>query len=192
MTVTSEILADKVVELLKSRADQPGGLAGVASTAVFGVRAWPTADDDLPQIQLALPEEDKTSLRRNAGNQFIVVATLPLLITVRSPADLDEAGAAAARGQLADIGRLIERTLIGEPTLQRLIQRVAFVRSHGRVDGRGEEIAGQRVLMLGLEFYQGPEDFYVQLPERLEQMTVSDPPADGHAGTGRIKIDFPT
>ena len=188
MIVTSEGLADTIVSLLVAQAQTTSGLAAVPSGSIFGVRAYPTQTSQLPQVQLTLPEEEKASISRNAGNQFVVTATIPLVIRVQQPAGPKEAGAAAARGQLADIVRAIETTVIGAPSLQQQIQRVLFVRSHGRVDGTGAEIVGERVLMFGLEFYQGPEDFYVQVPVPLAEVDVFDRNPDGTQGAERLQI----
>ena len=184
MIVTAEVLADTVVSVLVAQAQAATGLASVPAGSIYGVRAYATQTSQLPQVQLTLPEEEKVSLSRVAGNQFIVTATIPLVITVEKPAGPKEAGAAAARAQLADIVRAIETTVIGAPALQRLIQRVVFVRSHARVDGSGAEIVGERVWMLGLEFYQGPEDFVVETPVPLEEVAVS-------GADGRQLLDFP-
>jgi hypothetical protein len=188
MTTTAESLGDLIVALLKAAATA-GNLAGVAPANIYGLRAWATQQDELPQIQLALPEEDKVSAGRNGGPQFTVTATLPFLITVEAPGAEDEGGAAAVRIALGSICRAMERAVVGEPTLMALLQQVPFIRSHARVDGKGEEVTGQRVMMLGLEFYQGPEDFYIEtdfenlevvaetiLPTNLDQPLV--PPTD--------------
>jgi hypothetical protein len=188
MTTTAESLGDLIVGLLKAAATA-GQLAGVASSNIYGLRAWPTQEDELPQIQLALPEEDKASAGRNGAPQFTVTATLPFLITVEAPGAEDEAGAAAIRIALGAICRAMEQSVVGHPTLMEQLQQVSFIRSHARVDGKGEEVTGQRVMMLGLEFYQGPEDFFVEtdfddlevvaetiLPTNLDQPFV--PPTD--------------
>ena len=183
MTTTAEGLGDIIVGLLKaSAADDSPAPDGVTADSIFGIRAWPTQEDQLPQIQLALPEEDKQGMNRN-GPWFTVTATLPLLVTVQLAAAADEEAAAATRAQLADIARWVEVTVIGHPAVMSLIQRVAFVKSHGRVDAKGEEIAGQRVIMLGLEFLQQPEDFYqpelddlAEIGLTLSLTDLSDPP----------------
>ena len=184
MTVTSEGLPDTVASLRQHQPNSTSGRADAPAARIFGVRAYATQTSQLPQVQLTLPEEEKVSRGRVAGNAFIVTATIPLVITVEKPALPKEAAAAAARAQLADIVRAIETTIIGAPTLQRQIQRVVFVRSHARVDGSGAEVLGERVWMLGLEFIQDPEDFYVQQPVPLQEVTLSDP-------SGRELLDFP-
>ncbi len=170
MTTTAESLADLIVGLLKS--------AGVADGRVYGVRAWPTQDDQLPQVQFALPEEDKQAIGRSGAPQFTALFTLPILITSQALGAADEAGAAAARAELADIGRSIERAVVGQPDLMRLIQKVAFIKTHGQVDATGKEVVGRRVMMIGLETYQGPEDFYDEDYPDLDTIDVA------HAPTG--------
>ena len=190
MTTTAEGLGDIIVALLKAAADAGTAPDGVTSASVFGIRAWPTEDDQLPQVQLALPEEDAQGMGRN-GPWFTVVATLPLLITVQLAAAPDEEAAAQARSQLVDISRWIDRTVIGHPDLDAQVQRYAFRKAHGRVDAKGEEIAGQRVVMLGLEFLQQPEDFYSPDLDDLEEVDVFDPSApDGAPGAERLKVVF--
>lgn len=218
MTITSEGLVDLIVGLLKAQADATGGLADVPSDNIFGIRAWPTQDGQTPQLQFALPEEEKRSLGRSGPAQFTVLATLPLMVTVSVDGEELDGGAGAARTQLAAVERAIERAVIGHPELMKRVQQIAFVRRQGRVNADGQEIVGQRVIMFGLEFFQGPEDFYVEDYEALERVEVTvdtldpfDPagtygsppfpdavkPAprasgpDGRA-EGRLRIDLPT
>ena len=185
MIVTSGVLADTLVALLRAQASATGGLAGIQPADIYGIRAYAVQQGQPDQIRLELPSEHKQSISRQAGNQYIVVATLPLVITVQVPAAPGEAGAALARGRLSDITRAIETTVIGAPALERMIQRIVSVDTHPRVDGNtGAQIAGEAVWIIALEFYQGPEDFYVQQPVPLEEVAVSDP-------GGKGLLDFP-
>ena len=183
MIVTSELLADVVCQLMKA--------GGVANGNVDGVRAWPLQPEQLPHAQLVLPEEKKRRIGgRITGLQFNVLATLPIVFTVQAPADVDEAGAAAARAELLALQRKFETTVLGAPALMSLIQSITFVDTQARVDGRGEFIAGQSVVMLGLEFYQGPEAFYVPQLVPLAEVDVFDRNADGTAGEERLSLVF--
>lgn len=124
-----------------------------AGPNVFSPLTRPSWDNSYPVIFLRTPEEEKTSEGR-ATVQFTVLSTLR--VTARVQATTEE----ACEVQLEALKAQIEGTLINNPALMSLIQQIAFVRVGIDVTARGDFQLGEMMMDLGLEFYQGPEDFY--------------------------------
>lgn len=143
-----------------------------AGQNVFSALDWPTWNGSYPILYLQTPVEDKESLGRNGGPQFTVTATLKVSARVQTPAQANGAGAAAAVAALEALQRQIELALINNPTLMRELQQFPFVRSEMKVSAEGEQNLGELVMDVGMEFYQGPEDFFPIATTPLEQITV--------------------
>lgn len=169
MTTTSE-LRQITAEALKT-----GTSAG---NNVFAARTWPTWNGSYPIIWLHAPEEDKDSLGRQGGPQFTVTATIRISARLQVKALPDNASAAAMILALEDMKRQIEMAVINFPPLMSKLQQFPFIRSHMREDGEGEQNIGELVMDVGMEFYQGPEDFYP-----LEG-PADEPPFDPVAASG--------
>jgi len=169
MTTTSE-LRQITAEALKT-----GTSAG---NNVFAARTWPTWNGSYPIIWLHAPEEDKDSLGRQGGPQFTVTATIRISARLQVKALPENASAAAMILALEDMKRQIEMAVINFPPLMSRLQQFPFIRSHMREDGEGEQNIGELVMDIGMEFYQGPEDFYP-----LEGAT-DEPPFDPVATSG--------
>ena len=182
-TTTAESLTDLVVDLVKA--------AGVAGGNVWGVRAWPADPNLFPMIEFMIPEEDKVPLGRNSPGQFTVTATVPIIIHVSQPEPGFDGtvaqGAAAVRGQLVDLCRQLEKAVVGAPELMKQIQQIAFIKIHSKANADGDFITGQRVMLLGLEYYQGPEDFNVVEGDPLERFYATLDAQDPADPTG----DYP-
>ena len=56
--------------------------------------------------------------------------------------------------------RQIKSALINYPPLMARLQQFAFVRSQIQEDGEGALELAELVMDIGMEFYQGPEEFY--------------------------------
>lgn len=151
MTTTSE-LRQITAEALK--------VGTAAGNNVFAARTWPTWNGSYPIIWLHAPEEDKDSLGRQGGPQFTVTATIRISARLQLKALPANAAAAAMILALEAMQRQIERALINFPPLMSRLQQFPFIRSHMREDGEGEQNIGELVMDVGMEFYQGPEDFY--------------------------------
>ncbi len=161
---TSADLRQAVVTALAGATD--------AGANVFSALDWPTWDGQYPVLYIQVPSEDKESLGRQGGQQFTVTLTLSISARVRVAPSKNGVGAAAAVVALEKIQRQVEVALINNPTLTRQTQQMPFVRSTMKVDGSGSQDLGELVMDVGLEFYQGPEDFYPIPADPLERLTV--------------------
>lgn len=151
MTTTSQ-LRQIAAEALKGKTE--------AGDNVFAARNWPTWNGSYPIIWLHSPEEDKESLGRNGGPQFNVTATIRITARLQLKALPKNAAASAMILALEDMQRRIEMALINFPPLMTRLQQFPFIRSRMDEDGEGEQNLGELVMDVGMEFYQGPEDFY--------------------------------
>jgi hypothetical protein len=151
MTTTSQ-LRQIAAEALKGKT--------AAGDNVFAARNWPTWNGSYPIIWLHSPEEDKESLGRNGGPQFNVTATIRISARLQLKALPRNAAAGAMILALEDMQRRIEMALINFPPLMNRLQQFPFIRSRMDEDGEGEQNLGELVMDVGMEFYQGPEDFY--------------------------------
>ena len=146
--------------------------ATIAGNNVFSVLDWSTWSGSYPLIFLQTPTEEKESLGRQGAPQFTVTSTLRIDARVTAPAQVNGAGAAAALAQLEVFQQQIEIALINYPPLMQLIQCVPFVRVKMDVNAEGAQNLGEMVMDMGLEFYQGPEDFYPIHTDPLTEITV--------------------
>jgi len=175
MTDTSQ-LRDIMVAALKGATD--------AGDNVFPIRDWATWSGTYPIAYFEAFEEDKESLGRQGGQQFTVTATLPLMVRIERPAMGNNLGTEETQFALERIKGQIERTLINYPPLQQLIQHMPFIRSKIEVDGEGAKNLGELSMQIGLEFYQGPEDFYPIPATPLERLTIDVDAANVFDPTG--------
>lgn len=143
-----------------------------AGTNVFAARDWPTWNGSYPVLYLQTPIEDKESISRNGAPQFTVTATLRISARVQKPTTTTGTGAAAAVVALETLQRQMEVALINNPALMSQLQQFPFVRTEMKVDDDGDQNLAELVMDVGLEFYQGPEDFYPVATVPLEQITV--------------------
>lgn len=151
------------------------GLKGktIAGNNVFVARTWSTWDGNYPILYLHSPDEDMDSLGTVSAPQFTVTATIRVSARVQVKNLPRNGGAAVAQAQLEDMQQQIKMALINFPPLMRRLQQYPFVRSHFRDNGEGETELAELVMDIGMEFYQGPEDFYP-----LEVNTTSTPVLD--------------
>lgn len=164
MTTTADLQAIAVAALQAA----PTG----AGTNVFSLLDWPTWAGSYPVIFLQTPTETKESLGPNGAPQFTVTATLRITARVQTPAQANGAGAAAALVALDAMQRQIEIALVNYTPLMSMLQQVASIHVDKKVDGEGSQNLGEMVMDMALEFYQGPEDFYVIPVTPLTEVTV--------------------
>lgn len=155
-----------------------------AGTNVFSILDWPTWSGSYPVIYLQTPVEDKVGLGPQGAPQFTVTATLRISVRVQTPADAMGAGAAAALAKLEAFQSQVERALINYTPLMVLLQQIPFVRIEKKVDGEGQQNLGEMVIQVGMEFYQGPEDFYQPPLVELDRITVDVDLVDRYDATG--------
>lgn len=130
-----------------------------AGANVFSPRTWSTWNGSYPLVYLNVSGEDMDSLGRHVP-EFTVTATLRVSARVSVKQLPNNAGAAQAQLELEALQDQIKRALINNPALMTRIQQFSFVRSEFKEDGEGATELAELVMELGLEFYQGPEDFY--------------------------------
>lgn len=149
-------------------------LTGVtaAKSNVFSPLDRPTWEGNYPVIFLQTPAEDKESLGRNGAPQFTVTTTMRVIARVTAKQAVNDAGAAAAELALEQLQQQIEMALINYPPLMSLLQQFAWVRVQKQVSGDGALHIGELVMEIGMEFYQGPEDFYPIVGTPIEEVTI--------------------
>lgn len=171
MTTTADLLAVAVTALTN---------ATDAGANIFSVRNWPTWSGDYPIIFIRTPEEEKESLGRHGPPQFTTTATLTVLVRSQAPASGTvpfDSGALDVETELNKLKQQIEVALINYPALTSLIQQFPFVRSRMTITSEGEQHLGELVVEFGLEFFQGPDDFYQAPSSPLTdiELTVQEP-----------------
>jgi len=167
--VDAAFLRDLAVEKLKNATD--------AGRNVFSPRDWSTWDGLYPVIFAAVPNEDSQSLGRNVP-QFTTTATLQLTARVQMPAVNRDAGAANVLAALEKFKRDLRTTIINDYDITRRIQQFAFIRSRMAPNAEGEEHVGELVMEIGLEYYEGPENFapIERVPLDRVTVTIVEPP----------------
>ena len=164
MTTTSE-LRQITAEALK--------VGTTAGSNVFAARTWPTWSGSYPIIWIHSPAEEKESLGRQGGPQFTVTATIRISARVQLKALPKNAAAAAMILALEEIQRQIERALINFPPLMSRLQQFPFIRSEMVESDDGDQNIGELVMDVGMEFYQGPEEFYQIQTDPLHELNVT-------------------
>lgn len=154
MTTSSELLT-LAVEGLKG--------ATAVGDQVFSAWTWATWSGCYPMMYVRPPIEEKESLSRNGPPQFTVVTTLRIQVKAETPALENAGGAALLEQQLMVISDQVQAALINYPPIMGKLQRVPFIRTEMITSSAGDKEVGELEVAIGLEFYQGPEDFY-QLP----------------------------
>lgn len=151
------------------------GLMGktLAGTRVYSARTMATWKGEYPMLYLHSPIEDMESLGRNGGPQFTVTSTLAISARVQEKNLPRNGGAALVLLDLETIQQQIKMALINYPPLMSRLQQYPFIRSEMHESGEGESDLGELVMQIGMEFYQGPEDFYPFTPDTLEQVNIA-------------------
>ena len=138
------------------------GLMGktLAGARVYSARTMATWKGEYPMLYLHSPIEDMESLGRNGSPQFTVTSTLVISVRVQEKNLPRNGGAALVLLDLETIQQQIKMALINYPPLMSRLQQYPFIRSEMHESGEGESELGELVMQIGMEFYQGPEDFY--------------------------------
>ena len=145
MTLYRAMLRDIAIAALKKKPT-------LAGPRVYSPQDTPTWNGEYPMIFVRTPQERKESLSRGPP-QFNVVATLQ--VTAR----LEAVTAEKAEADLEVVAEQIERTLINDYDLTRKIQQFSFIDTRMDFSSEGQAHLGQLTVNIGLEFFQGPEDF---------------------------------
>lgn len=139
---------------------------------VFSILDWPTWSGSYPVLYLQTPKEEKESLGPNGAPQFTVTATIRIQARVQTPALPNGAGAANALVALEALQRQIEVALINYTPLMVLLEQFPFVSVEKKVSAEGDQNLGELEMDVGMQFYQGPEDFYVIPTDALTEVTI--------------------
>jgi hypothetical protein len=166
------------------------GGATNAGANVFSPRDLPTWSGEYPILYVTTPDEDAESLGRNGAPQFTVTATLRVVARVEQMAAGNDQGAAAAQAALETLRDQIKVAVINYTPLMQQLQQFPFYRTRMRVDSEGEQHLGEAVVDIGLEFYQGPEDFYQTPTVPLEGVDVTVVEPNGTTEPG-LTINLP-
>jgi hypothetical protein len=181
MTTTAELRALGV-----------SALAGAtnAGNNVFSPLDLPTWSGDYPILFVTTPDEDAESLGRNGAPQFTVTATLRVVARIEQMSLPNDMGAAAAYAALETLRDQIKVAVINYTPLMQQLQQFPYYRTRMDVKAEGEQHLGEVVIDIGLEFYQGPEDFYPipVVPLKGVDITVEEP--DGTTEPG-LTINLP-
>jgi hypothetical protein len=189
MTTSRDLRELAVQGLLAPNQVSQAANATDAGTNVYSPRTWATWDGSYPMLLVQTPDEDGQSWGPHGPPAFTVTTTLRITARAQTTAETDDQAAALVEEQLETLREQIKSALINYPPLMSLLQQYPFFRSTLSTSGEGQSPIGQLVLDIGLEFVQGPRDFY-QLPTVPLQgidLTVQEP--DGTTEPG-LTINF--
>jgi hypothetical protein len=134
--------------------------ATAAGSNVFSPRTWSTWNDSYPVLLVQTPDEEGESWGRGSAPAFTVTTTLRVTARAQAAASANDAGAVVVEEQLEQLREQIKAALINYPPLMEELQQYPFFRSHLDVQKEGSRPIGELVLDIGLEFVQGPHEFY--------------------------------
>lgn len=164
MTTTAQ-LRDLTVAALLDATD--------AGSNVWSVRSWPTKRATYPMIYITTPKEGRESLGDISAPQFTVTATMRIVARVAVATTANDAGTAQAEQALETIKQQIDVAVINNPPIMRRLQQFPFTRCEMGINSDGNVPFGELVLDIGMEFYQGPEDFYPIPTQPLEELRLT-------------------
>ena len=176
------LLAPNPISLATSATD--------AGTNVFSPRTWSTWDGSYPVLLVQTPDEDGQSWGPHGPPAFTVTTTLRVTARAQSAAQTDDQAAAIVEEQLETLREQIKAALINYPPLMSLLQQYPFFRSTLQPSGEGQSPIGQLVLDIGLEYVQGPHDFYLPAVVPLQGIDVVVQEPDGTTQPG-LTINLP-
>ena len=146
--------------------------AGSSVYSPLDISSW---DHSYPMLIVTTDDEDGDSHGRNGPPQFTVTTTLRVIGRVEQSAEDDDTGAALVLAALETLRDQIKAAVINYPALMVELQQFAFFRSRMQTGGKDQTAfhQGQVVVDIGLEFYQGPDDFYQAPTTALETVNPS-------------------
>lgn len=150
-----------------------------AEERVYSPRDWSTRSDLFPLILIQTHSEDKKGIDKNAP-KFNTTTTLRITARLEEfDGDSNEDGAMNAEVKLEELQEQIEKSLINSYELTRRIQRYSSVSSRIDVDSSGEGHIGQLLMLVSVEYFQGPDDFYPVISDELKEIDISLAMPDG-------------
>ncbi len=163
----------------------------VAGSRVFSPLDQATWDGEYPALFLTTPDEHGESFGRHGAPAFTVTATLRVEARAEEPALPGDAGAARLLVDLEALRDSIKACVINYPPLMSELQQFSYVKS--TIVPASKEAAdhiGAVVIELGLEFVQGPADFFQPPTTPLEGIDITVKEPDGTQQPG-LTIDLP-
>ncbi|WP_063568682.1 hypothetical protein [Achromobacter ruhlandii] len=182
MTTTNQLRA-LAVQALTGTTD--------AGSRAYSPRDQATWDGEYPVLFVRTNDEDGVSFGRSGAPAFTVTSALVVEARAVHPGELDNAGAAALQVKLETLRDQIKAAVINYPPLMQELNQFSYFRT--RIT-RGPEDAAEHLggvlVELGLEFVQGPEDFFPVPTNPLEGVDTRVQVPDGTAVPG-LDIDLP-
>ena len=182
MTTTNQLRA-LAVQALTGTTD--------AGSRAYSPRDQATWDGEYPVLFVRTNDEDGVSFGRSGAPAFTVTSAPVIEARATHAGELDDAGAAALQVKLETLRDQIKAAVINYPPLMQELNQFSYFRT--RIT-RGPEDAAEHLggvlVELGLEFVQGPEDFFPVPTNPLEGVDTRVQVPDGTAVPG-LDIDLP-
>lgn len=140
---------------------------------VYTARTWNTFPKEYPLIYLKPPKESKESLGRQGAAQFNTTATFTIEARHKVPSQPDGLSAAVLQDALATLGEQIQVAVVNNPSLRKNIQQVAFIETDMQLSDEGAQEQGEMQVSIGLEFYQGVEDFFISPFTEIDSVSIT-------------------
>ncbi|ANN70912.1 hypothetical protein [Bordetella bronchialis] len=182
MTTTNQ-LRTLAVEALTGTTD--------AGVRVYSPRDQASWDGEYPVLFIRTNDESGESFGRNGAPAFTVTSTLLVQGRMTHAGEPNDAGAAALLVALETLRDQIKAAVINYPPLMAELNQFSFFRT--RIEAGPDEAGdhlGSITVELGLEFVQGPEDFFPVPTVPLTGMDVRIQEPDGTTVPG-LTIDLP-
>lgn len=166
--------------------------ATVAGTNVRSPLDWDTYDGQYPVLLVRVRQEDGESLAKAAA-QFTVTAEIQIVGRLEGPAVAGDAdgGALTLEDQLEAFELQIKQAVINNPGLMSGLQQMSYFRTKAEFSGAGAKHLAEIQVLIGAEYYAGPEDFYPINPPALEDVRVNDPAVFDDLGPLEVEADIP-
>ncbi|KAF1041303.1 MAG: hypothetical protein GAK35_03393 [Herbaspirillum frisingense] len=153
-----------------------------AGQSVFSPRDLASWEGEYPMLVVTAPEEEGESTGPHGAPTFKVTTTLHVHARVERAAGDNDIGAIQAQADLEVMREQIKAALINYTPLMRNLQQYPFFRSQMQVGVSDTDTAmhqGSLQLQLGMEFIQGPQDFYQPPATPLEGVDARLPAEQG-------------
>ncbi|ATW33140.1 ATP-binding protein [Candidatus Williamhamiltonella defendens] len=160
-----------------------------AEDRVYSPRDWPTRSDLFPLILIQTHSDDKKGIDRNVP-KFNTTTTLRITARVEEfDGESNEDGAMNAEVKLEELQEQILKSLINSYELTRRIEKYSSVSSRVDIDSSGEGHIGQLLMLVSVEYFQGPDDFYPVISDDRKEVDMTLVIPDGTTQP-KVKINF--
>lgn len=160
-----------------------------AEDRVCSPRDWPTRSDLFPLILIQTHSDDKKGIDRNVP-KFNTTTTLRITARVEEfDGESNEDGAMNAEVKLEELQEQILKSLINSYELTRRIEKYSSVSSRVDIDSSGEGHIGQLLMLVSVEYFQGPDDFYPVISDDRKEVDMTLVIPDGTTQP-KVKINF--